>query len=253
MSTQKTVGSVKRSLDIIEAVTELKGARISELSDYLDMTESSIHSHLTTLKNEGYVVKRGNNYDIGMRYIQLGRYAKHQNPICRKAKQKLREIASETGEVASIMVEQNGFGYYVFGRKNYNTNQPCTEGRITKLHYCAPGKAILAHYPPERVEKIISEHGLVSRTNRTITEEGKLFEELAKIRECGVAFNRGECIEGLRGVGVPIIGEAGEVVAAIGVYGPSHRVTGEFLETELPDLLEAHANDIHLDLVYGGE
>jgi len=90
MSAQKTVGSVKRSLDIVEALKRLGGARISELSEYLNMTESSIHSHLTTLKDEQYIIKRGDTYDIGLRYIQMGRYAKHQNPIYKKAKKKLR-------------------------------------------------------------------------------------------------------------------------------------------------------------------
>lgn len=253
MSTQKTVGSVKRSLEIVEAVKELKGARISELSGYLNMTESSIHSHLTTLKDEGYIVKRGDTYDIGLRYVQLGRYAKHRSPVCRKAKGKLREIAAETGEVASILVEQNGLGYYVFGRKHHSTDQPGTEGKITRLHYCAPGKATLAHYPPERVDEIISKHGLVPRTNRTITDEEELFDQLATIRDRGVAFNRGECIEGLRGVGVPILGESGQIIAALGVYGPSHRINGDYLETELPNLLQAHADDLHLDIMYGGE
>ncbi|WP_121743612.1 IclR family transcriptional regulator [Natronorubrum halophilum] len=253
MSTQKTVGSVKRSFEIIWTIRELGGARINEVSAYTGITESSIHSHLTTLEEEGYIRKEGHEYDIGFRFLQLSRYVKHQNPLYHHSVDKLNTIARETGEVASIMAEQNGVGYYILGRKDPNSDRPGTEGKTSILHCCAPGKAILAHYSRDRVQQIISKRGLTPLTDRSITDEAELFNELEKIRERGVAFNRGECLEGLRGVAVPIKGKSGKVVAALSVYGPSHQMKGEFLENDIPELLKVHANDIQLGVMYGDD
>lgn len=44
------------------------------------------------------------------------------------------------------------------------------EGTPTKLHTTAPGKAILAHLPEERIRAIIDEEGLTAETENTIND-----------------------------------------------------------------------------------
>jgi DNA-binding IclR family transcriptional regulator len=65
------------------------------------------------------------------------------------------------------------------------------------MHLTSAGKAILAHYPRERVEEIIDHRGLDSATPNSITEREALFKELEDIRERGFSFNNQENIEGL--------------------------------------------------------
>jgi DNA-binding IclR family transcriptional regulator len=251
MSESKTVGAVERSIKIIEEVEELEGARITELSDRLGMAESSVHSHLTTLEKHGYIVKEGGIYDISLKTLGLGRYTKRRNSIFRLAKPKVEEIASETGEVASLFAEDHGMGRFIHGCRGDNTSQPPTEGKKARLHTAAPGKVLLAYYPQERVERIISDYGLTKRTKNTITDEEELFDELEQIRSEGVAFNHGEFVEGLRAVGVPIKGPTGQVMASLSVYGPSYRLTGDFFREEIPNILTSAANDIHLEDRFG--
>ena len=251
MTKNKTVKSVDRSITILEELQDVGGARVSELSERLGMAESSVHSHLTTLHDAGYVVKHGDIYDIGLKVLSLSRYAQHRNEVFRTAKPKVNELAFETGEIVSLFAEDHGIGYFVYGRKSIETTVPNTQSKTAELHAVAPGKAMLAHYPRKKVEEIISRRELAALTENTITEKDELFQELEEIQSRGYAFNDEEYIEDLRAVGVPVKGAHGQVVAALSVYGPKHRLSGNFYETELPDMLQACANDMYLEVKYG--
>lgn len=52
-------------------------------------------------------------------------------------------------------------------------------GHRVHLHNTALGKAILAHYPRERLEAILDRHGMPQTSEETIIDRGGLFEELA--------------------------------------------------------------------------
>ena len=62
-----TIASVTRALDIVEALWTLEGAGVTELADYLDMSKSTVHSHLATLDRKGYAVAEEGIYRLGLR------------------------------------------------------------------------------------------------------------------------------------------------------------------------------------------
>ena len=64
-------------------------------------------------------------------------------------------------------------------------------GRATPLHCVASGKVLMAALAEREVLRIVR-HGLVSYTERTITELEPLLEELARIRRRGYATAIGE-------------------------------------------------------------
>jgi len=82
----------------------------------------------------------------------------------------------------------------------------------------------------QEVESIIAERGLPGFTQNTITEKRVLFEELAKIREVGLASDNEEYDVGLRCLAAPVKDSRGRVVAAISFSGPVQRLSMELLE-----------------------
>jgi DNA-binding IclR family transcriptional regulator len=104
--------------------------------------------------------------------------------------------------------------------------------------------------PDEAVDEVIDARGLPPLTEHTITDEATLREELADIREEGVAFDDEERVRGLRSVAVPIRTEAGEVVGAISVAGPTSRLDGDRFASTLPRRLLSAANVIELNVTY---
>jgi DNA-binding IclR family transcriptional regulator len=122
-------------------------------------------------------------------------------------------------------------------------------GRQIHLHCSSAGKAILAHYPRQRVDEIIDRWELPPHTENTITDRAELYNELDRVRERGYAFNREEHVEGVHAIAAPIRHNQ-ETIGVISVSGPANRLQGKRLEEELPSLLLSTINEIELNIAY---
>lgn len=236
---------------IIEALEEMGGAGITELANELGLAKSTVHSHLVTLHEAEYVVREEDRYHLSLKFLKLGEHARMRKREFRDTQQKVEELAETTQERAQFIVEEHGRGVYVHravGENAVHTDPGV--GHSIPLHMTAAGKAILAAFPDSRVEEILARHGLEAVTEHTITDEGELFDELEEIRERGYAMNLEENIAGLHAVGVAVRRNDGSVCGAFSVSGPSHRITGERLREELPNLLLGTANELELNLQY---
>ncbi|WP_077152382.1 IclR family transcriptional regulator [Halorubrum tropicale] len=246
-----TIQSIDTSFAIITALRERDGAGVTELAEVTDLSKSSVHKHLRSLMKHGFVVKDGDEYRLGLRYLDLGAHVRAQIPGSTEIKHKLRELASETGESAQFAVEERG--QTVVLHRDVSHGGVYSRGRVGRrfyIHQTAAGKAILSQFSDLWVREILERHGLPKATPHTVSDEAALFEELTEIRECGVAFNSEESTEGLRSVAVPVTGPDGDVLGAFAVAGPTHRITGERFETEIPDLIRSVVNELELNLAY---
>ena len=171
------VKSTRTTFRVVEMLKELDGAGITELSEELDLPKSSIHNYLATLAEDGYVVKEGHTYHVGLRFLDLGTYARTRYQLYHRAKPEVHDLAQDTGELANLLVEQNGRGIYIHRERGERAvNVDSYTGHHVMLHNTALGKAILAHYPRERVEQILDYYGMPAETERTITDREKFFE-----------------------------------------------------------------------------
>jgi len=109
---------------------------------------------------------------------------------------------------------------------------------------------VLAHLPEARVDDIVERHGLPVLTENTITDCQALREELAEIRETGIAFDDEERLDGLRSVGAAITSEDGDVLGAVSVAGPTSRLREERFREELPAVVRSAVNVIDLNVTY---
>ncbi|WP_254547019.1 IclR family transcriptional regulator [Halomarina pelagica] len=250
-NTSGRVKSAETLLTVVEGVRELDGARVTELADHLGIGKSTVHRHLSTLEANEYVVKEGDEYHLGLRFLGIGEYTRERNPVYGMARPIVDQLAEQTEERALFMTEEHGRAVYLYrglGAHAVRTNS--TTGTRRYLHTIAGGKVILAHLPDERVDAIIDRWGLPAVTPTTITDRDELADELERVRERGVAFNREECIDGLKAVAAPVLDPNGGVVGALSVSGPAHRMKGSWLEEEIPDLLLGSANELEINLKY---
>jgi len=248
----KSIEAVNKSLRIVEALKEMDGARVTELADELGWAKSTVHSHLESLESNEYVVQENGQYVLGFRFLEIGEYVKHRKSFYSLIQPKIDELAEETGERVQFVTNEHGDGVYVRiaeGDRAVSTGSYLGHRR-TMLHATAAGKAILAHLPEDEVERIIDRKGLVPQTPNTITDREELFQELEEVREKGFAFNREEHIEGLQAVAAPIEDPDDNVLGALSIAGPAHRMRGEWLREELPDHILGVRNEIELDIAY---
>ncbi|MFC5973559.1 IclR family transcriptional regulator [Halomarina salina] len=245
-----TVSSAETLFEIVEYISEAEGQTVSEIASNLDYAKSTVHRHLTTLEQCGYVVRDGGYY-VGLRFLELGQQARNRHRAYRLARDKVDELAAETDERAQFIVEEHGEAVYIhrtFGAHAVRTDPGI--GKRIPLHATSAGKAILASMTDERRSRIIEQTAFDAITGETITDPEELDEELARITERGYAFNRQENVDGLHAVGVPVTGPDDTIIGALSVSGPSHRLTGDWFENELPALLLGAANELELNIAY---
>lgn len=243
------VRATETSIRMLEGLIELGGeAGITELATHLSVAKSTVYKHLNTLDSSGLVVKHGDGYRIGLRALEFGGYAQRYDGVYDTARPQLRTMADETGELANLMFEEDGWGVYVHTTRGEDAVDIDTRtGRRANLHATGLGKAILATLPEERVETIVESRGLPSVTEHTITEQAELFAELDEIRAEGIAYDREECVEGMACIARPL-STPNERPAAISITGPVSRVSGGETETAIRTVLEQAGNVIELEL-----
>lgn len=245
------VKSVVTTFDILQTLRRLDGAGVTELSNELDLPKSSVYNYLSTLEQEEYVVKEDGTYHLGLRFLDLGRYVRERDDLYETARPEMESIAEGTDELVNLLVEEHGQGVYVCRvRGDQAVNVAAGTGHRVALHNTGLGKAVLAYLPEDRVDEILDNHGMSADTEHSITDRGELKDELAEIRDRGVAFDREERIGGLCCAAVPILDLEDRPIGALSVAGPTSRMKGERLESELPELLKSAANVIELNLTY---
>ncbi|KTG12209.1 IclR family transcriptional regulator [Haloferax profundi] len=235
-----SVKSTIKSLQIVEELQKRNGGTLKEISNALDISKSTIHRHLITLENAGYVTRDGNTFDVGYRFLNLGQYTRFRRPEFGEIKSALSDLVSATGHEVAFSVLDHGkiiCLHQEHSQADYFDQR--STGNYFYAHNSAAGKAIIAEKPDREVQEIIDEHGLPQVTAKTITEENELFDQLETIREQGYALNRGESTEGLRSVAATVHSDAGQLLGSLSVSGPKYYIGDkEFHETIPMSILE---------------
>ncbi len=183
------------------------------------LPRSSAHRMLERLVQLRWLRRSGRDYELGMRLVELGSLAVHQDRLVRAATPLLGELHRATGLVVHLAVLDGPDVVYLdkIGDRMVSAI-PSRVGARQPAHCTAVGKAILA-YSDEEAEVDLQ----VRKTKYSISSSSQLAVELAKVRAHGVAFEREESVLGFGCVAAPI-GSPGEAVAAVSVCGPMNRM-----------------------------
>lgn len=245
------VRSLQKTVRILECLKEQDGATLAELAKDLDFSKGTIHNHLATLVDEEFVVKSNDEYQLGLRFFEFGEYTRNRQQIYQVAKPEIDKLAKETDELSSLLVEEHGWGLYLY--RDYGENALTLDtdiGARVHLHNTALGKSILAFLPEEKVEQIISIRGLPKTGPNTITTETELHRELDQIRNQGYALDLEERTKGVRCVAAPVRVKDGTVKGAVSIAGPKSRLTEDKISEDYVELVQNAANVIGVNLTY---
>lgn len=187
------------------------------------LPRSSAHRMLERLVQLRWLRRSGRDYELGMRLVELGSLAVHQDRLVRAATPLLGELHRATGLVAHLAVLDGPDVVYLDKVGDASMAPiPTRVGGRQPAHCTAVGKAMLA-YCDQNAEVDLR----VRKTKYSISSSSQLAVELAKVRAHGVAFEREESLLGFGCVAAPIggTGEDDKVIAAVSVCGPMNRVT----------------------------
>src|SRR5262245_11851292 len=183
------------------------------------LPRSSAHRMLERLVALRWLRRSGRDYELGMRLVELGSLAVHQDRLHRAATPLLHDLHRATGLVVHMAVLDGSDVVYLEKIGDRMTAAiPSRVGGRQPAHCAAVGKAMLAYNDEADID-------LTSRKTRySIGTPAQLTAELAKVRAHGVAVDREESLSGFGCVAAPI-GAPGEAVAAVSVCGPMNRMS----------------------------
>lgn len=235
---------------VIAALDEAGTTGVTELADRLDLSKSAVHNHLATLERLEYAINEGGRYRLSLRFLDHGTSVRDGLPVVTAGREEVDSLASQSGSTAFLVVPEGDAAVYTSlatGGRGDDLPDDVREGSRIPLHACAPGKAILSSRTAEAVQAYLDRQSLAPRTDRTITRRDELRSALRSVRDRGIAFDRGEAIEGLNAVAAPVT-DGETAVAAMGVLGPAAQLTGKRLQEDLPGLVLNHVTTLELAL-----
>ncbi|AGN01233.1 transcription regulator [Salinarchaeum sp. Harcht-Bsk1] len=246
------VKAIGTALEILEILRDANGARVTEVADELGVSKSTVHDHLATLRERGFVERDGDRYVVGLRWLRFGGHARDDLELFQHGQIPATNLARETEElsVLSAFYGTNSVPVYqARGSKAVTTDS--YPGLELPIHATATGKAMLANLSTETFEAVLDEIDLDRHAKNTIVDEDELREDVQRTRERGFSLDDEERIDGMRGIGAPITHEgSGEVLGALAMTGPTHRVRGERFREEYPQLVSNVAREIEINVTH---
>lgn len=224
------VKSLQKALEILNCFTRKSSWGVTELSEYLGLNKSNVHSILSTFTAMEYLRQdpETGRYRLGMAAYTLCYALGDELIIGNIALPYMQELSDWSGERVYLGIPYGDEVIYV------NSTYP--EEAISLMRnimgdrarmYCTGlGKAMMAYLPENEVQEYLKKE-LSSCTEYTITDSEALREELKKIRCNGYAVDNMEHEFGIKCVGMPIFNKQRKVEAAISISGPSLRFSDE--------------------------
>jgi DNA-binding IclR family transcriptional regulator len=236
---------------VVEALKELQSATAEEIAAAVGRSTATVSHYLSWLESEGYITRQGEEYQNGLRFLDIGERVKHGTGIFDIAAEQVDDLAAECGELVLMSLLEHGQNVLLYKSHGPDAIQTSHEiGLREPLHCSGLGKAILSELPRERVERIVDEHGLPAFTEHTITDREELFAELDRTRERGYAIDDEEAKPGIRCIAAPVVIGDGDLYGAVSVTAPQSRMRNERFEETLPELVTGAANVIEVNSIY---
>jgi DNA-binding IclR family transcriptional regulator len=244
-----TVGATEKSVRILELICERDGIRMSEICSKLELSKSSVYSHLQTLHKAGFIIKEGEQYFISVRMLWFAEHARTRKDEYELAREKVDQLVTETGEEATFAVPENYRPVVYYQALPTGDNPTFLRGKRTYMHDAAVGKVMLAEFSDDEIQKAIDLWGLPESTEHTIAKEEALYEEVEQVREQGYATLNEEFANGLRAVATSVMYPENRLFGALSIIVPAYRVSVDALESKLAPKVIATANELERQIV----
>lgn len=208
-----------------------QGGTLSQLCQALEIPKTTAFRILRSLAEHRvlHLIDENRRYVLGPRLVSLASAVKGvgiidvSRPIMEALSERLSETSkltvAEDDGVVIIAVTQSPTGFGIFTQV----------GRRFPYHAGAASKVCLAYRSETFVSNLVSK-GLMSFTEKTITNPADLRDELGRVRKNGWAIDNEEYVTGVIAIAAPIFDSSSQFTAALSVTFLSAKSERERLE-----------------------
>jgi IclR family KDG regulon transcriptional repressor len=249
----KRVPAIDRCFSILGLCARTESpVGISEISRSLHINKSTVYNAIYTLVDLGILESaRQNKFRFGTALYLLGREAGRRSELIQIVHPYLEEINRKT-KLSAFLGIRSGMRAVILDKVDsaFDIKISSEVGMRIPLLAGAGGKALLSQIPDREIEKLLSSGRFTRFTPRTCIHKEKYKRMVRGVREAGVAFDRGEYIEGVCAFAVPICTGRENLQAALWAVGLQRQVP-EAVVPKHASLLRRIAADIETRL-HGG-
>ena len=230
MKNNSILSSVQNGLSIIKIFTKEKPIwGVTEVARKLNLPKSTVSRLVSELVNEGYLKKVGHKYSLGLSILCLSGVIMSHLEIHREAHEPLKSLVRKVEENAHIStLEGTQLIYLLKVECNQAVRLLSHVGHYRPITCSSPGKLLLAHQSVDLINEVINQ-GFTKRGPDSITDSHVLMDRLNKIKQQGYDVSINEMNEDVVSIAAPIKDYMGNVIAAVSIAGPRHRIDDDLL------------------------
>lgn len=234
--TSRPVVVVERALAILNVLADTRAnLGTNEIARQVGITASSTSRLLATLMRAEMVRRDPDTgrYGLGLRLVELGNAALTRIDLRDLVRPHLLELMEATGETATLSVP--GYNAPItldFAQSPSSVRSVAEIGRTSVAYATATGKVYLTF------GGALPRGQLVAYTEHTITNRAALQRCLTEVRERGWSDNLEERELGMNAIAAPVLDGTGQLIAILGLQGPSWRFDAEAMRSGATLLLE---------------
>jgi DNA-binding IclR family transcriptional regulator len=220
--------SIGRALDVLDCFDGKAPLALKEISQSTGLPESSLFRVLLTLEKHGYLEQAvDGTYQLAPK-LRFGWLIEQANILRKKVRPELERLAQRFNETASMAYLYDDRIHVLDSIESFHEIRMSNRiGRVLPPHASALGKVITAFQDRSLAEQIVEVYGLTRRTENTVVDRSKLFDEFVDIRRTGLAWDREESVMGGICYSAAIRPEGRQVLAAVSLSTPIVRMTPE--------------------------
>jgi|tagenome__1003787_1003787.scaffolds.fasta_scaffold20935015_2 DNA-binding IclR family transcriptional regulator len=222
----RPTGVVERVADVLDLLSESsRPLGVTEVASELGVHKATASRLLATMASRGLVRRDHEGYRLGPRLARIAVDALTDLDVVEICRPVLRDLATASGEVAYMSLPLGRAVLYVeHVAPARNSEEPWVWLRGSPLHCSSSGKVFAAYGAVPDLEAALRPP-LPRRASRTISDPDEFRALLPKVKMQGYATSVDELEEGMASVAVPVLAPDGAVLAAVGVAGPSERLS----------------------------
>jgi len=246
-SSYKSVPAIEKCFSVLDLLSKSQTPLgISDISRRLNLNKSTVFNLLYTLAAQKVLHELDNGkFEFGPRFYMMGNASSKRYELIHVVHPSLRRINQETrlsvflglrSGLRTLLIDKVDSTYAVKISSEVGMQLPVLGG--------VGIKAMLSLLDREQVERRLLNVSLRKYTPNTIVDKQIYLDEIGRVREEGIAFDREEYIEGISAVGVPLKVSNKKIQAAIWVVGLKGQLSGK-AGRNTADLLKAVALEIN--------
>lgn len=230
------VQALARGLAVMRALAAAPaGATIAEAARATALTRAGARRLLLTLVALGYARQDGRRFQLTPRVLDLAGGLFAGSPLARMADPVAERLCRDLGQTVSLGILDGADVVYLL---RHDPPRPIRlgirAGFRLPAHASSMGWVLLAGLPGWQLELFCRRGRFAPITPRTVTDPAALLAGIAEAGRNGWAHLESTVEEGVAGLSVPILDDAGRTVAALNV---STRVGRHGRDAALRDLL----------------